>query len=46
MASYFVVRDVLARLVAASALLTNAETRLKQLRESADEVFRVDDLRA
>jgi exodeoxyribonuclease VII small subunit len=36
----------IAELRAASALLTNAETRLKQLRESADEVFRVDDLRA
>ena len=36
----------IAELRAASAVLTNAETRLKQLRESADEVFRVDDLRA
>lgn len=36
----------IAELRAASALLTNAETRLKQLRESADQVFRVDDLRA
>jgi exodeoxyribonuclease VII small subunit len=36
----------IAALRAASTLLTGAETRLKQLRESADEVFRVDDLRA
>ena len=36
----------IAELRAASAVLTNAETRLKQLRESADQVFRVDDLRA
>ena len=36
----------IAELRAASSLLTNAETRLKHLRESADEVFRVDDLRA
>ena len=36
----------IAELRAASALLTNAESRLKHLRESADQVFRVDDLRA
>ena len=36
----------IAELRAASALLTNAETRLKHLRESADQVFRIDDLRA
>ena len=36
----------IAELRAASTQLTSAETRLKQLRESADEVFRVDDLRA
>lgn len=36
----------IAELRAASMLLTSAETRLKQLRESADQVFRVDDLRA
>ena len=36
----------IAELRAASTQLTHAETRLKQLRESADQVFRVDDLRA
>ena len=35
----------IAELRAASALLSQAETRLKQLNEAADGVFRVDDLR-
>lgn len=35
----------IAELRAASALLAHAETRLKQLNEAADGVFRVDDLR-
>ena len=34
-----------AELRAASAFLTQAETRLKQLSESADGMFRIDDLR-
>ena len=34
-----------AELRAASAFLTQAETRLKQLNEAADGLFRVDDLR-
>ncbi|HEX6053798.1 MAG TPA: exodeoxyribonuclease VII small subunit [Gemmatimonadaceae bacterium] len=36
----------IAELRAASASLANAETRLKQLREAADGVFKVVDLRA
>ena len=36
----------IAELRSASAALAKAETRLKQLREAADGVFRVDDLRA
>ena len=36
----------IAELRAASAFLAQAETRLKQLNEAADGVFRVDDLRA
>ena len=36
----------IAELRAASAFLSQAETRLKQLHEAADGVFRVDDLRA
>ena len=36
----------IAELRAASAFLAKAETRLKQLNEAADGVFRVDDLRA
>jgi exodeoxyribonuclease VII small subunit len=36
----------IAELRAASALLSQAETRLKHLNEAADGVFRVDDLRA
>ena len=35
----------IAELRAASAFLTKAETRLKQLNEAADGVFRVTDLR-
>jgi exodeoxyribonuclease VII small subunit len=35
----------IAELRSASASLAKAETRLKQLREAADGVFRVDDLR-
>ena len=35
----------IAELRAASAFLTTAETRLKQLNESADGVFRVNELR-
>ena len=34
-----------AELRAASAFLTQAETRLKQLNEDADGLFRIDDLR-
>ena len=34
-----------AELRAASAFLTQAETRLKQLNEAADGLFRIDDLR-
>jgi exodeoxyribonuclease VII small subunit len=36
----------IAELRAASAALQQAETRLKQLNEAADGVFRLDDLRA
>jgi len=36
----------IAELRAASAALATAETRLKQLREAADGVFKVDHLRA
>ena len=36
----------IAELRAATAFLAQAETRLKQLNEAADGVFRVDDLRA
>ena len=36
----------IAELRAASAFLAQAETRLKQLNEAADGVFRIDDLRA
>ena len=36
----------IAELRAASAMLSQAESRLKQLNEAADGVFRVDDLRA
>ena len=36
----------IAELRAASTFLARAETRLKQLNEAADGVFRVDDLRA
>jgi exodeoxyribonuclease VII small subunit len=36
----------IAELRAASAILSQAETRLKQLNEAADGVFRIDDLRA
>lgn len=36
----------IAELRAASAMLSQAETRLKQLNEAADGVFRIDDLRA
>ena len=36
----------IAELRAASGFLSQAETRLKQLNEAADGVFRVDDLRA
>jgi exodeoxyribonuclease VII small subunit len=35
----------IAELRAASAMLSQAETRLKQLNEAADGVFRIDDLR-
>jgi len=35
----------IAELRAASAFLAQAETRLKQLNEAADGVFRIDDLR-
>ena len=35
----------IAELRAASAFLVKAETRLKQLNEAADGVFRIDDLR-
>jgi exonuclease VII small subunit len=36
----------IAELRAASNFLAQAETRLKQLNEAADGVFRIDDLRA
>lgn len=36
----------IAELRAASSFLAQAESRLKQLNEAADGVFRVDDLRA
>ena len=35
----------IAELRAASAFLTQAETRLKQLNEAVDGMFRIDDLR-
>jgi exodeoxyribonuclease VII small subunit len=35
----------IAELKAASTFLSSAETRLKQLNEAADGVFRIDDLR-